>query len=186
MLALQHDLLQHLRLGLGGQRLGLAGGGLELGVKVGEHLRVHGRDRVGAGGGRGVGNGGEGLLEGGGLHLFVRDGGAHLDGLRAAVARAANGGLGRSAAAGDYVPGEYLREGLAAVLSVRLPEAEFEGQTKGRLGSPAARPAVDGVVGDALRDLFERHPAALRAVADQAARAQKAASDGSTQRSVAW
>ena len=103
------------------------------------------------------------------------DGGAHLDGLRAAVARAANGGLGRSAAAGDYVPGEYLREGLAAVLSVRLPEAEFEGQTKGRLGSPAARPAVDGVVGDALRDLFERHPAALRAVADQAARAQKAA-----------
>ena len=71
------------------------------------------------------------------------DGGAHLDGLRAAVARAANGGLGRSAAAGDYVPGEYLREGLAAVLSVRLPEAEFEGQTKGRLGSPAARPAVE-------------------------------------------
>merc|ERR1712091_209758 len=71
------------------------------------------------------------------------DGGAHLDGLRAAVARAANGGLGRSAAAGDYVPGEYLREGLAAVLSVRLPEAEFEGQTKGRRAQPALGLALE-------------------------------------------
>ena len=103
------------------------------------------------------------------------DGGAHLDGLRTAVARAANAALGRSAKGGDYLPGEFVREGLACVLSVRLPEAEFEGQTKGRLGSPRARPAVDKIVGDALRDLFERHPAALRAVAEQALRAQRAA-----------
>lgn len=54
--------------------------------------------------------------------------------------------------------GEFIREGLTAVVSVKVPEPEFEGQTKNRLGNPEVRPIVDAVVQEALLNLFDWHP----------------------------
>jgi DNA gyrase/topoisomerase IV subunit B len=73
------------------------------------------------------------------------------------------------------IPGEFIREGLTAVVSVKVPEPEFEGQTKTRLGNPEVRQIVDGVVGDALQMLFEWHPALGLAVCGKALAAQAAA-----------
>lgn len=103
------------------------------------------------------------------------DGGSHLDGLRAAVARAVNTAARRGKGGDDYLAGEHVREGLAAVLRVDVADPEFEGQTKTRLGSPGVRAAVDVVVGDALLALFARRPSALRAIIDQADAARRAA-----------
>ena len=118
------------------------------------------------------------------------DGGAHLDGLRAAVARARP----TAASGGAPPPATTCPASTCARprgrAQRRLPEAEFEGQTKGRLGSPAARPAVDGVVGDARRDLFERHRRRSgrggpgRARAPKAAAAARAARDAVRRKSL--
>lgn len=61
------------------------------------------------------------------------------------------------------------------MVSVKVPEPEFEGQTKTRLGNPEVRPLVDAVVGDALETLFEWHPALLGAICSKALSAQAAA-----------
>jgi len=114
--------------------------------------------------------------------IRTADGGTHVDGLRSTLARGINAAK-RSAnikkigtSSDDYIPGEYIREGLTAVLLVNIPNPEFEGQTKTRLGSPGVRQAVDAVVGEALQRLFEWHPVALRAIVEKAVAAQKAAS----------
>ena len=56
------------------------------------------------------------------------------------------------------IGGEFIREGLTAVVTVKVPEAEFEGQTKNRLGNPGVRTVVDAIVADALTDAFEWNP----------------------------
>jgi DNA gyrase subunit B len=56
------------------------------------------------------------------------------------------------------IPGDFLREGLTAVVSVKVPEPEFEGQTKSRLGNPEVRAMVDGFVGEELNKLLEWNP----------------------------
>lgn len=66
------------------------------------------------------------------------DGGSHLDGLKAAVTRTVNNvarKLGKLKESVPNVPGEFIREGLTAVVSVKVPDPEFEGQTKTRLGN---------------------------------------------------
>jgi DNA gyrase subunit B len=73
------------------------------------------------------------------------------------------------------IPGEFLREGVTAVISVKVPEPEFEGQTKTRLGNPEVRQIVDSVLSDALATLFEWTPAVLTAVCAKAMDAQAAA-----------
>jgi DNA gyrase subunit B len=114
--------------------------------------------------------------------IRTADGGTHVDGLRSTLARGINAAKRNAntkksgASSDDYIPGEYVREGLTAVLRVNVPNPEFEGQTKTRLGSPGVRQAVDAVVGEALQRLFEWHPAALKAIVEKAIAAQKAAS----------
>jgi len=71
--------------------------------------------------------------------------------------------------------GDYLREGLTAVISVKVPEPEFEGQTKTRLGNPEVRQIVDTIVYEALYTLFEWHPDILQAILQKAQSAQQAA-----------
>ena len=58
----------------------------------------------------------------------------------------------------DKVSGEDVREGISAVISVKLPEAQFEGQTKQKLGNAYIRTLVDGIVNDQLTEYFEEHP----------------------------
>lgn len=73
------------------------------------------------------------------------------------------------------VPGEFIREGLTAVVSVKVPEPEFEGQTKTRLGNPEVRQIVDTLVSDGLTTLFEWTPSVLNAIISKALDAQAAA-----------
>ena len=74
--------------------------------------------------------------------------------------------------------GEHVREGLTAVISVKLTDAQFEGQTKAKLGNTAMRSMVDSLISDKLAQYFEENPAIARAILDKslgAARAREAA-----------
>ena len=89
------------------------------------------------------------------------DGGTHLDGLKTVLTRSINSIARKAGKLKDSSPnlsGEFIREGLTAVVSVKVPEPEFEGQTKNRLGNPEVRPIVDAVVQEALVNLFDWHP----------------------------
>jgi len=89
------------------------------------------------------------------------EGGTHLVGFRSALTRVINS----FARAGGYLKeneenltNQDVREGLTAVVSIKLREPQFEGQTKNRLGNPEARTAVETVFGDAFKAFLEEHP----------------------------
>lgn len=111
-------------------------------------------------------------------NIRTTDGGTHLEGLRTALTRTINQ-LARKAGKlrenVSNIGGEYIREGLTAIVSVKVPNPEFEGQTKSRLGNPAVRSTVDGVVSRALVDFFEFNPSVLGAVVEKAMSAFAAA-----------
>ncbi len=93
-------------------------------------------------------------------NIYNPDGGMHLTGFRTALTRTLN----NWAIANNYLKekeggltGDDVREGLIAVISVKLKNPQFEGQTKSRLGSPEARTAVDSVVSEALKNFLERN-----------------------------
>ncbi|MDD5547288.1 MAG: DNA topoisomerase (ATP-hydrolyzing) subunit B [Candidatus Pacebacteria bacterium] len=114
-------------------------------------------------------------------NIYTPDGGMHLTGFRSALTR----GLNDYARREEYIKkeedgltGDDLREGLVVVVSVRLPEPQFEGQTKARLGNTEARTAVESVIGEALKDFLERNPNDARKIIGKcmlAAKARKAA-----------
>ena len=66
------------------------------------------------------------------------------------------------------ITGEDIREGLIAVVSVKVPEPQFEGQTKGKLGSSYVKPIVQKMVFDVLTKYFEENPIEARAIMDKA------------------
>ena len=77
--------------------------------------------------------------------IHTPQGGSHIDGLKAAITRVLNAqgrALGKIKEKQANLPGDFLREGLVAIVSVRLEEAEFEGQTKNRLGNVEVRSVV--------------------------------------------
>ncbi len=106
------------------------------------------------------------------------DGGTHMDGFKAALTRTVNS-LGRkSKALKDADPnlsGDHIREGLGAVVSVKVPAPEFEGQTKTRLGNPEVRKIADSAVSSAITDALEQDPKILNAVLSKALQAYRAA-----------
>ena len=110
--------------------------------------------------------------------LRTSDGGSHLDGLKSAITRTINAyarKTGKIKEGASNVPGEFIREGLTAVVSVKVSEPEFEGQTKTRLGNPEVRTIVDTVVSDSLSTLFDWQPSVANAVIGKALEAQNAA-----------
>ena len=109
------------------------------------------------------------------------DGGTHLTGFRTALTRVINDYSRKSKIFKEDDPslsGEDVREGLTAVISVKLAEPQFEGQTKAKLGNPEIKGMVDSVVAEGLTLYFEEHPDDLRAIVEKclvAARAREAA-----------
>jgi DNA gyrase subunit B len=109
------------------------------------------------------------------------DGGTHLTGFRAALTRVINdyarkNGLLKEKE--ENLSGEDTREGLTAVILVKLPDPQFEGQTKGKLGNPEIRGYVEQVLAEYLSYYLEEHPAIARKIIGKsllAARARKAA-----------
>lgn len=111
----------------------------------------------------------------------TREGGTHLEGFRSAITRAINSAARRNnllKSTDAQIRGEDAREGLAAVVSTRVAEPQFEGQTKTRLGNSNVRGIVDSLVYSSLIEYFEEHPRTLQVIVDKAmaaARAREAA-----------
>ena len=104
------------------------------------------------------------------------EGGMHETGFKTALTRVLNAyGTKYGIIKGeDKVSGEDCREGLTAVISVKLPEAQFEGQTKQKLGNAYIRTLVDNVVNEQLTDFLEENPAVARTILDKAMMANRA------------
>ena len=114
-------------------------------------------------------------------NIHTPEGGTHLAGFRTALTRVIND-YGRKMNIlknnDQNLTGEDVREGLTAIVSVKLIEPQFEGQTKSKLGNSEVRPLVDSLVAEQLNTFFEENPSVIRAVLDKclsAARAREAA-----------
>lgn len=109
------------------------------------------------------------------------DGGTHITGFRAALTRVVNDYARKNSLLKekeDNLSGEDTREGLTAVILVKLPDPQFEGQTKNKLGNPETRGQVEQVLSENLNYYMEEHPAVARKIVGKAllaARARKAA-----------
>ena len=116
------------------------------------------------------------------IHTFAnnintREGGTHLVGLKAALTRAINdyaSGHKLIDGAKLRIQGDDVREGLTAVLSIRLPNPQFEGQTKGRLGNSEIRGIVESVLYDGLKTYFSEQPTVAKAVVQRTAETARA------------
>ena len=109
-------------------------------------------------------------------NIHTPEGGMHETGFKTALTRVINayGQKNNIIKGDDKVSGDDVREGIAAVISVKLPEAQFEGQTKQKLGNASIRTLVDSVVNDQLTVYFEEHPAAAKAILEKAMMANRA------------
>ena len=109
--------------------------------------------------------------------IHTPGGGMHETGFKAALTRVLNAygtKYGMLKDGDDKVSGEDCREGIAAVISVKLTEAQFEGQTKDKLGNAYIRTLVDSIVSDQLAVYLEEHPAVARTILDKALTANRA------------
>ena len=109
-------------------------------------------------------------------NVHTPEGGMHETGFKAALTRVLNAyglkvGLIKE---GDKVSGEDCREGLTAVISVKLTDAQFEGQTKAKLGNASIRTLVDAIVSDKLMQFLDENPVVARTILDKAMMANRA------------
>ncbi len=109
--------------------------------------------------------------------INTREGGTHLLGFRSALTKAINDAFKKSKLAkklDETLSGDDVREGLAAILSIKVQDPQFEGQTKGKLGNSEVKGIVDGFCVDQLSFIFESNPEIVAAVLDKTVLAAKA------------
>ena len=108
--------------------------------------------------------------------VHTPEGGMHETGFKAALTRAINAyGVKTGAIKGDdRVQGEDCREGITAIISVKLTDAQFEGQTKAKLGNAYIRTLVDSIVTEQLTEYFEEHPRTAKVILEKALTANRA------------
>jgi DNA gyrase subunit B len=107
----------------------------------------------------------------------TRDGGSHLTGFRSALTRVFNDYARNAKFLKDTDPnltGEDVREGAVAIISVKLPQPQFEGQTKARLGNPEVKSHVESAVASSLSLYLEQHPNEAKAIIEKCLTAAKA------------
>ncbi len=117
-----------------------------------------------------------------GIHSFANginttEGGMHVEGFRGALTRVINAyahDRGVLKDNDDNLSGEDIREGLTAIVSVRLRDPQFEGQTKAKLGNVSVRSLVQKTTNERLADWFEEHPSEAKRVVTKAVHAQRA------------
>ena len=117
-----------------------------------------------------------------GVYSFVNnittpEGGTHLAGFRSALTKTFNDYAREAKLLKDNeqnLSGEDIREGLVAIISIKIPEPQFEGQTKQKLGNSEARGAVDSVVSEQLTYFLEQNPNVAKVICEKAILAQRA------------
>jgi DNA gyrase subunit B len=110
-------------------------------------------------------------------NINTREGGTHLVGFKSALTRTANSYASSSGIlknGKEGLSGEDIREGLTAVISVKLPNPQFEGQTKMKLGNSEVKGIVESIVNDTLATYFEENPSIARKVIEKALQASRA------------
>lgn len=110
-------------------------------------------------------------------NINTHEGGSHLAGFKSAITKTVNDYAKRNGAIKEKdgnLTGEDIREGLTAVVSVKLPEPQFEGQTKTKLGNTFMRGIVDSVTVEELGSFLEENPSTAKVIVDKALRAQRA------------
>jgi len=127
----------------------------------------------------------QGYEEGFANNIYTGEGGMHITGFRTALTRTLNNYAQKNGFLKDTngkskeksngkLTGDDVREGLTAVISIKLREPQFEGQTKARLGNPEARTAVEVILAAALEEYLEQNPGDARAIMEKAILAAKA------------
>ncbi len=110
-------------------------------------------------------------------NINTREGGTHLTGFRAALTRTLNDFLKKSRHGKKFnesLSGDDVREGLTAVISVKVPEPQFEGQTKARLGNSEVRGITESILNDGLTAYFEENPGEVDKILEKTVVAAKA------------
>ncbi|MBR6243601.1 MAG: DNA gyrase subunit B, partial [Ruminococcus sp.] len=110
-------------------------------------------------------------------NIHTKDGGSHETGFKNALTKVINDyglKMGKIKDPKDKLKGEDVREGLTAIISVKLTECEFEGQTKGRLGNPEVRPFIEKLVQEKLMNFLEENPETANIIFEKSLSALKA------------
>ncbi len=116
------------------------------------------------------------------IHSFVNninthEGGTHLEGFKTALTRVINNYISKKKLNGKNgfsLTGEDVREGLSCIISIKVPEPQFEGQTKTKLGNSVVKGIVDSLVYENLTNYFEENPGVARQIIEKALNAAKA------------
>ena len=110
-------------------------------------------------------------------NINTREGGTHLSGFKSALTRTLNDFMKKSKLSrkmDENLTGDDVREGLTCVISVKVPEPQFEGQTKTKLGNSEVRGIVDSLVSERLTTYLEEHPQVIDLILDKSITASKA------------
>ncbi len=110
-------------------------------------------------------------------NIYTGEGGTHLTGFRTALTRTFNDYARKQGflkEGDDNLSGEDVREGFTGVISVKIKEPQFEGQTKAKLGNPEAKTAVETVISETLADFLERNPQDAKAIIEKCILSSKA------------